>query len=382
MTHHRVITIVLCCFALGGCRKLAVADPPVEEHVDGGLIIFGTESPKLAAVRTEEVASTLADSVRFGGRLGWDEEATVRVFSPFGGMAVRVLARPGQAVRAGDTIALIDAPDYGQAQADARRAATDKALAERTLTRTRDLFAHGIVAQKDVDVAEADAARSRAESERARTRLIRYVGDSTAVSQVFALRAPTTGVVMERNLTTGQEVRADQMLANAPQLFAPLFVISDPARLWFQLDVPERDLDNIRPGATVVLRTQGSPDRALRGRVTLIAGTMDSTTRTVRVRGEVTNADGALKPEMLVTVSMPRAGGHGLAVPTAAVLLDGDKHVVFVEEGRGRFRRVDVDAGSEHGGMIEIKSGLERGQHVVIGGGLLLEQMLHADPHS
>src|SRR5205807_6675935 len=118
----------------------------------------------------------------------------------------------------------------GQAQADARRAATDLALAERTLARQVDLLQHGVVARKEVEQAEADVARARADHQRAKVRLELYGGDTALVDQLLPLETPLGGRIVDRSITPGQEVRPDQMLANAPQLVAPLFVVTDPSR--------------------------------------------------------------------------------------------------------------------------------------------------------
>src|SRR2546422_119484 len=160
---------------------------------------------------------------------------------------VKVTADAGQPVQPGDVLATIASPDFGQAQADARRAVTDLAFAQQTLARLADLLYHGVVAQKDVEAAQADVARARGEQQRAEARLALYGGDSTSVNQVFPLKTPLGGVVVERNLSPGQEVRPDQMLANAPSLFAPLFVVSDPAQLWVELDLAERDVSAVVP---------------------------------------------------------------------------------------------------------------------------------------
>src|SRR5205807_466855 len=86
-----------------------------------------------------------------------------------------------------------------------------------------------LVRQQDVEAAEADLARARAGQQRAAGRLALYGDDSVSVNQEFRLRTPLRGFVVERGITPGQEVRPDQMLANDPQLFRPLFVVTDPS---------------------------------------------------------------------------------------------------------------------------------------------------------
>jgi len=373
--------------ALAGCRNSKAAarevgDSTANARVEGPRVILPEGSPQLASLSATAAAPAVPQPVRLNGRMVWNEDVTVRIFSPFAGRVVNVAVDAGQPVRPGDVLTTIASPDFGQAQADARRAATDLALAERTLARLADLLRHGVVAQKDVDAAQADVARARAEQQRAEARLALYGVDSTSANQVFPLKTPLGGVVVERNLSPGQEVRPDQMLANAPALFAPLFVVSDPAQLWVELDLAERDVSAVKPGAGLAVRASAWPDRVFRGRVVLVSSEVDPSTRTVKVRGTVANPRRLLKAEMLVTVDASGAQPQGPVVPVAAVILQGDAHVVFVEESPGRYRRAEVRVGSERDGVVPVEAGLQPGERVVAAGSLLLEQLFPALAHS
>jgi len=384
---HATALGLLLAVPLAGCRngKAAareVGDSTTIARVEGSRVILPESSPQLASLSAIAAAPAVSQPVRLNGRVVWNEDVTVRIFSPFAGRVVNVAIDAGQPVRPGDVLATIASPDFGQAQADARRAATDLALAERTLARLADLLRHGVVAQKDVEAAQADVARGRAEQQRAEARLALYGVDSTSVNQVFPLKTPLGGVVVERNLGPGQEVRPDQMLANAPSLFAPLFVVSDPTQLWVALDLPERDVSVVKPGAGLAVRASAWPDRVFRGRVVLVSSEVDPSTRTVKVRGTVANPQRLLKAEMLVTVDASGAKPQGPVVPAAAVLLQGDAHVVFVEESPGRYRRAEVRVGTERDGVVPVEAGLQPGERVVTAGSLLLEQLFQALAHS
>lgn len=371
------LCLAVCVAGADACRRAAAneADDQPDATVEGKRITFPQNSPKLAALVSSPVGTDSVSSAPLNGHLAWNEDVTVRVFSPFGGRVVKVVTDAGQHAAPGQTLALIAAPDFGQAQADARRAATDLSIAERALTRQRDLAAHGLVAQKDVEQADADVARARAEQQRATGRLAMYGGDTATIDQVFPLKAPIGGEIVERNVSAGQEVRPDQMLANAPQLFAPLFVITDPARLWVILDVPEQDLSLLRAGTPLTIHAPAWPNRVFHGEVTLLGGALDPSTRTLKVRGAVDDNEGLLKAEMLVTVDVQRPRAASAAVPTSAVLLDGDAHVVFVEERPGHYQRREVRVGTEHAGMVPVLDGLKVGDRVVTGSALLLEQV-------
>ncbi|MEA3247941.1 MAG: efflux RND transporter periplasmic adaptor subunit, partial [Gemmatimonadota bacterium] len=120
----------------GACRRTSDNATEAEPRIEGDQLVMPPGSPRLAGVVTEAATVGAPDSLTVPGRLAWDEDATVRVFAPFAGRVTSVVADVGHRVRAGDTLALISSPDFGQAQADARRAVTDFALAERTSART------------------------------------------------------------------------------------------------------------------------------------------------------------------------------------------------------------------------------------------------------
>ncbi len=357
------------------CSHEAAAPDAAGPRLEGERISYAANAPELAALAIIPVQAdnaAVGDTVRTTGRLAWNEDSTARVFPPVGGRVVRLLADVATGVGRGQTLAVLASPDFGQAQADAVRTATDLAAAERTLERTRALFEHGAAPKKDVEAAEADRTRSLVESERARARLALLGGAAGAdagVDQRYRLTSPIRGVVVDRALNPGEEVRSDGQ--------TPLFTISDPTRLWVYLDLTEKDIGHVRPGMALTLRSAAYPDRVFAGRVEVVGDALDPATRTVKARGSLDNPARLLKAEMYVDVEVrDPAARPGLAVPTAAIVADGERRFVFVEEGRGRYRRQPITPGPERAGRTLILSGLAPGERVVSEGSLLLESVL------
>jgi len=347
-----------------------------EAKVVGDTVMMATNSPQLTALTVESVGAEQPASVPLTGRLVWDEDATVRVFTPFAGIVRRLFVDLNQPVTNGMPLAEIQSPDFAQAQADARKAASDFRRYDQNLTRVRDLFEHGAAPRKDVESAEADYAAAQAEKERAEKRLAIYGATATSRGQGFLLPSPLGGVLVERNVTPGQEVRPDQMLANVPQFTAPLFVVTDPTRLWIQIDATELDLPHLRPGGEFTFTSRAFPGQILTGRVDTVSEFIDPNTRTIKVRGSVENSGRRLKAEMFVSVILPDGKALGASVPAKAVFLRGEKHYVFVEEQPGQFVRREIEIGAEHNGHIVVLAGLGLGQRVVTDGCVLLQQFL------
>jgi cobalt-zinc-cadmium efflux system membrane fusion protein len=329
----------------------------------------------VAALQTARAELRRDSLLRFSGRLVWNEDRTVRVFSPFAGRVVSIAARAGDQVRSGQTLAVLAAPELGMAQSEARKAEQDYGLARKSLARVEELHGAGVAPAKDLQVAQADVARSEAERSRTLARLRLYGKDANTeekqVDQQLVLRSPIAGAVVERNLNPGQELRPDTQ-----QQDKALFVVSDPAHLWFALEVSEKDLGELKRGVQVQLGTSSLGDARVPGRITYVADAVDPQTRTVKVRGIVESSDPRLKAEMFVTAELKVAQAKGLLVPARAIYLRGEQYFVFVDAGAGRYVRRAVQLGPASDGVQVVLAGLEPGDKVVVDGNLLLEKIL------
>ncbi|MBL8385388.1 MAG: efflux RND transporter periplasmic adaptor subunit [Burkholderiales bacterium] len=368
---------VCLCWALasGGCGEKAPPPaasgpaPVAKPTVTGSTVTFPAGAAQLASLKSKAVVAREARTVEMTARLVWDENRTVRVFPPFAGRVVRIAGQVGESVRAGQVLATLASPDLGQAQADAGRARADLALAEKNLARVRELHDNGVAPRKDLVQAEAELARAQAEMQRADSRA-RLYGAGSAVDQTLALKSPLAGVIVERNINPGQELRPDQ--GGMPALF----VVTDPARLWVQVDVHEQDLSVLAKGAAFRLRVATYPDISFPARVEAIGDFVDPQTRVVRARGAVDNVDRRLKGEMLATAVFEASQPGGVEVPARAVLFTEGSYFAFVDRGGGAFERVQVVPGAERAGKIAVLRGLDVGQQVVADGAILLQQLL------
>ncbi len=361
---------------LDHCSAPSTGSPLPDPRVAGERITFPADAPQLGALSVAWVDHESDASTRLFGRLAWDEDATVRVFTPFAGRVRRVLVDVGGPVAKGAPLAEIESPDFGQAQADMRTADGAERLAESNLARLRELYDRGAAPRKDVEAAEAESARATSERARARARLASYGAAADSVDGVFLLRSPIAGTVVERTVTPGQEVRPDQMLANAPQLFSPLFVLSDPSRLWVQIDATESEMACLTPGAPLRLESGAFPGRPFQGRLDRVSEAIDPVTHTVKARGIVPNPYRRLKAEMFVSVDVPSRATSDVSVPSPAVFLKGDRHFVFVEERPGTFVRREVDVSAERDHRVLVSAGVRAGERVVTDGCVLLEGLL------
>jgi len=347
------------------------APPAAEAVVEGEQVRFPVGSQQVAALRTIEIRPQQAESIRIQGRLAWDETRCARIDVPVAGRLVRILAAPGDAVKAGQALAQIASPEIGQAQAEARRAEADYRVAAESYARVQELHQAGVSPTRELQAAEAELARARAERQRAfaRSRLYGVGGD---IDQVYTLRSPLAGVVVERHATPGLEVRPEQAQPDQPALF----VVSDPTRLWARLDVPESLAGAVRPGQAVALRAGALPERVIAARIVHVSDFIDPATRTLKVRADVDNAERLLKAEMFVSAELSMPARAALTVPADAVYLLGEHYYAFVDQGEGRYARRRLKAEEAGFGTMRVLAGLQAGDRVVVDGALLLQQLL------
>ncbi len=153
---------------LAGCNDTPAPAPEAPAPIlQGKQLRFAPGHPQLALLGLVSAAPGKAIVVELPARLVWNEERTQRIYPAFAGRVMAIKADVGQAVKTGAVLAQLASPDFGGAQADTAKAQADVRLTQKSLQRQRELFEAGIVARKDLEQTEADAARSQAESQRA-----------------------------------------------------------------------------------------------------------------------------------------------------------------------------------------------------------------------
>ncbi|MCC7327282.1 MAG: efflux RND transporter periplasmic adaptor subunit [Burkholderiales bacterium] len=209
-----------------------------------------------------------------------------------------------------------------------------------------------------------DAARQRMRLAGMTDAQIERVETSGALQPRLTLVAPISGVVTELAVREGMTVA----------MAAPLFRINGLSSVWINAEVPESAAVRVRAGAPVEVRTPAAPGAVLKGKVSAVLPQVDAATRTIKARIEVGNPGGQLVPGLFAAVDfLPTGGTDVTLVPSEAIVATGKRTVVFVDEGDGRFRPVDVDTGIEGNGMTEVRRGLQPGDRVVVSGQFLID---------
>jgi cobalt-zinc-cadmium efflux system membrane fusion protein len=329
----------------------------VEEIGDSSLI--APPRPELFPLVPVEQRQ-IADRVASTCVVSPDVNRTVPVNALGGGRVTELKARLGDHVERGQTLVVISSPDLSGAIQGYEHAVADDGLARKQLERSKVLFERGSIARKDLEAAE-DAAEKAAVDLRTTAMQVRMLGgDVDHPSALIELKAPISGTIVQQAVAPAAGVKSPD---NAPNLFT----IADLSTVWMLCDVYENDLSRVHADAAASVRLNAYPERLFHGRVSNISPLLDSTTRTVKVRVELNNADGVMRVGMFgsVEVVSPAAQSR-LLVPAGALLRLHDADWVFVRVGTSRFRRTRVVAGSTtDDGWQQVLSGLARGDSVV-----------------
>jgi Cu(I)/Ag(I) efflux system membrane fusion protein len=348
-----------------GTEPAASAHAPGHEHAHGPEA--GAAPPPAAArdadVRIDEARrrqigirsapvelGPFEQVVRATGRVTVDESALVDVSLRVRGWVTSLRANAvGVAVARGEVLLTVYSPELYAAQQEyllalrSQKGARDSTAGDRVdglvrAARTRlRLF----------DVSDADIAA--------------LARDGRPLEAV-PVRSPVAGFVVEKDVVQGAAVEAG----------ARLLRLAPSDRMWIEAQIPEDEQRLVAVGQRASVSFSAEPGRAREATVTFVSPTLDPGTRTARVRLELPNEGGALRPDAFANVELRVPRGERLLVPASAVVYAGPRRVVFVDLGDGRLRPTEVVLGSGDGERVEVVSGLEAGQRVVVSGNFLV----------
>jgi membrane fusion protein, copper/silver efflux system len=317
---------------------------------ESGAVRIDPARRQAIGVKTEVVrAKPLAATIRAAGRVTYDETRRTEVSLKFSGWVrdIRV-DYTGKPVEAGQVLFTAYSPELVAAQQEY-------------------LAALGVGAGGAGSVAPADSDLAAA----ARERLLRWDVRPSQVEEIaragkpieaLPILAPTSGVVLEKSIVQGSAFTAGQTL----------YKIAPVNPVWVIASVYPFELSFVRTGMAATVLSPFLPERSRAGKVAYIDPYLNPETRTAQVRVVVPNTRAELKPDMFVDVVLSAALGDRLAVPESAVLYAGDRRVVFVDLGDGRFAPRTVTLGAKAEDDYEVLSGLKAGETVVTSGNFLI----------
>lgn len=343
-----------------------------EEH--SNLIRLDPGAIKAANIRIEEVTlKSLKNSLQAPGDVHFNDNKLAHVGSRVSGRIVEVQVNLGDKVQEGDSLAIIDSTELGTAQSEYLKAKANFLAQEKSYVRAKKLLEGKAISLGEYQEREAEYMTVRAEFKATGDRLlllglseteVEHIGDEQIINSKVPVRAPFAGTIVEKHATLGEVIDPA----------ANLFTLADLSTLWVIADVPEKDIPLIKSGLPVEIKVSPYPNDVFRGTVTYIGDRIDPSTRTVKVRTDVDNSLGKLKPEMFATIFITTGVvSDVLAIPGEAVQTDENKKIVFVDKGNGGFEKREVSLGRQVDSFYHVMDGVKAGERVVTKGSFLLK---------
>jgi len=358
---------------LSGCngRVDAAAEAPPPANVVPGvdLTLFTVDHPEQFPLAPATAHPTTSELI-VTGAVTPDVSRNVPVVSLASGRVVAIHARLGDTVKKGQLLLTIRSDDVAGGFDAYRKAVADELLARKQLNRAVDLYAHGAIAEQDLEVAKDTADDAKVTLETATEHLRLLGNDPDKPMGIVDIVAPTSGVITDQEVTNAATVQA----YSSPSPFT----ISDVSSVWIVCDVYENDMAHVRLGDPAEITLNAYPGRPFKGRVSNIGMILDPSIRTAKVRIEIQNP-GNMRLGMFAKATFRgQATEMHTVVPASAVLHMHDRDFVFVPAPNKKFRRLDVVSGEllqDNTNLQEIKSGLQPGQQVVTNA-LVLDHVL------
>ncbi len=299
---------------------------------------------RISTVRAEE--RRLKATLDLTGQVEPDPDAVALLSPRVSGRVVKVLAREGDQVRAGQVIVSVSSPELARLRSDYAAETAKAGAARQNAHRLRGLVAERLGAEQDAVSAEAEATAAEA------------ARDATALLQIVS---PITGQLVQRSAVPGQAVAHDATLAT----------VADLSRIWFQAQLFEKDLARVREGAAAEVRLNGYPDVVFAARVARIASQVDPQTRALTVRLALQDEGHRIRLGLYGTARIAVQGQDDepqVVVPASAVTDIEQRKAVFVRRPDGDFEMRPVKTGKEASGLVALLSGVQPGDEVVSSG--------------
>lgn len=323
---------------------------------------------KAASIRIDTAgAARIKSTLQLPGEIRLNEDRTSHVVARLSGVVESVQANLGQAVKRGQVLAVIASPSASEQRSELQTAQKRQALAKTTFEREKWLWEQKISAEQDY--LQAGQVLSEAEIAVANSlQKLAAMGLSSTSSRGlnrFDLRAPFDGLVIEKHISLGEAIKDD----------AVVFILSDLASVWAEINVPAKDLPTIRVGEKVTIKATAF-DASATGTITFVGSLIGEQTRMAKARAVLANPNGAWRPGLFVNVEVTTAETEApVTVISEAVQTVGNRTIVFLKVNGG-FIAQPVQLGRSDGKRVEVVQGLKAGAAYASTGSFVLKSEL------
>jgi cobalt-zinc-cadmium efflux system membrane fusion protein len=361
MNKFLIVTIISFACLVASCKKKHSKEIKPEHRTKLELKGKQLQHVKVDTVRLVPES----DQLTAVGEVSFAEDNVVRIYPLVSGTVERVTVSLGDYVAKGQVLATLLSTDISQYQRDYNVSKSNYEVEEKNLQRSKELFNSGMLSEKEYATSKKDHANALSEYNERKQILELYGGSVNDLDARYQIKSPRSGFIVERNITEGTQIRNDNG--------TNVFTISDLKTVWVWANVHESDIAIVHEGDNVVVRTIAYPDKTFEGTIKKIGTMLDPDSRVIKVRTELANHSGLLKPQMFATIGITsKQKLKVIAIPKTAIVLESNRYFVMRELEPNTFEKISVSLGKTFGDYYEIQSGLNVGDRIVVDGSLFV----------
>lgn len=355
-------------FTLGACSKKEEA-PQVQDYTySNGVITLTENTPLHQKIKIAKVEKALTQlDQQTSGMVQAIPALHAGIASPFPGRITKSFVQLGQNVQKGSPIFEISSSDFFQAQQHYFTSVQEMKQAQAHLNRQKDLVAHGVGVQRELEEAQTayEISRIAVENENAGLKMFNVQPGQLRMGQGLIVRSPLAGKVIANDVVLGQFLKED---AEA------LVQVADLSKVWIVAKVKENDLHVLKNLTDIQFRISAFPEQVFTGKVVHIQDQLNSESRSVDVMIETKNTDQMLRPGMYVEVTLKQEKQERIVVPAQAVFLENTTQFVYVQKSNNAFAKQKVTTATLNADQLIVLSGLHEEDQIVVEGGMYLLQ--------
>ncbi|MBC8986806.1 efflux RND transporter periplasmic adaptor subunit [Pedobacter sp. N36a] len=304
--------------------------------------------------------------ITLSGKIQADESKMIKIYPLVSGIAGAVTVQQGDAVRKGQLLTTLKSPEMAGFAKDAVSSRAELKNSHRALEVTEDLYKSGLASKKDLEFAKGEYQKAQAEIKRSKIVMGINKGNSTLA---YELRAPISGFVVEKNITTNMQVRTDNT--------QNLFTVADLSTVWAILNIYESDISKVRAGDEVKITTISYPEKSFDGKIDKIYDILDQDSRVMRARVKIRNPNYMLKPGMFANINVSGQSGENLPfINSRCLVFDNERNYVLVLDKKAHLRVQEVELAKRVEDKVFIHKGLNAGDRIIASRQVYLYQSL------
>ena len=348
LKYKNLVILALCAAMpiMQSCHHTAEEPKDLNFHVTDTLL-------NSLIIDTVKDASAISE-ITLTGSIAPDENKIVKIYPMVSGIIGDVHVQLGDVVSKGQTLATMRSAEMAGYNKDDVAAAADLRTTRRAYESAQEMFKGGLASQKDVEDAQSDYEKAQAESKR----VAAVMQINTGSAGGYTIKAPISGFVTEKNVTSNTQIRAD----NGQNLFT----IADLSSVYVLINIYESDISSVKVGDVVKITTLSYPDKVFNGKIDKIDNMLDPDTKVVHARVKIDNPGYLLKPDMFASVKIKAMSGETLPEINANdIVFEDDKNYLLVVDGKAHVSIKEITIAKKVEDRAYISSGVKPGDRIV-----------------